>query len=200
MKELSTGNSMVRGALAFAAVSVGAFAVWAFGGIWLHRAVGEGGLYAACAAVFVLLSGFFLAPLVRGPRPMLRVYKAFMPAFLLYAVVWSACWFKLGFGNGEWLASLLGCAIFGWVLGKMLGAKKAYLITIVILFVCHSAGYFAGGWFYGMLPAKASSLGLDKKTTGLLAKLIWGLCFGLGFGAGIGFAFSKFQTPSGPAK
>ena len=187
--------SILRGALGFTIVSVAGFAVWAFGGRWIHAQAGEAGLYAACAIVFVALSGLLLHPLVAAPRRLVRFYKIFIPAFLLYAAVWSACWFKWRFGLGEWLASLLGSAAFAAVLAIAFRNARSLAWAIIVLFALHSAGYFAGGWFYKWSNAASGreTLHISKSAAALVAKLGWGICYGLGFGAGIGAAFHRLQ-------
>ena len=196
----SAGCAMARGAIGFSLVSLAGFSVWTFGGNWFYRHAGEGGLYLACAVVFIALSGICLQSLV-GSKPRLVVaYKTFIPAFLAYAVIWSVCWFVLKFGAGEWLGSLAGCAVFALVLRQLLKAKAARLgLAILVLFLAHSAGYFAGSLCYSAArhpPAFLSSLG--KRQMGLLAKTLWGLCYGLGFGAGIGYAYHTFQREERP--
>ncbi len=173
--------SILRGALGFGAVSVAAFAVWAFAGKWFHARGGEGAMYAAIAAVFVLLTGLVLHPLAAGPRPILRFTRTFVPAFIAYAAVWCAAWFGLRFGWREWPASLAGTAAFAAVAGAMLGNLRPSVKVAAALFVAHSAGYFLGGQvFYSM-----------KTQAGMM---LWGLLYGLGFGAGIGYAFHAFQA------
>src|SRR6188472_4305179 len=93
-------ESVLRGTIGFAIVSLCGFSVWAFAGNWFHRNVGEAGLYAVSALVFVALAGLLLHPLVLGENRVARFYKAFVPAFFAYAFVWSACWFLLKFGRG----------------------------------------------------------------------------------------------------
>jgi hypothetical protein len=189
---------MLQGSLRFAIVSLAGFAVWAFGGKWFQTHLGEAGLYAACTVVFLGGSGLLLSPLVEGPGAFKRFYAVFIPAFFAYAFVWCAAWFILHFGLGEWLGSFLGttafAAIIGWRLRNLRGLGKAMLV----LFVCHSAGYFLGGrlmhWLFGP-TASAMFAGLSKYQIGVLAKLSWGLLYGLGFGAGIGYAFHMFQHP-----
>lgn len=178
----------VRGALGFAAVSVAAFSVWAFGGKWLRDHGGDPALYAAIAAVFLGLTGALLHPLVRGPRSFVRFTRVFVPAFFAYAAGWCMAWFALGLGRGEWLGSLAGSAAFALVAGGMLGNLRAFPRAGGALFVGHSAGYFAGGpLFYAVKSGHA-----------VLGMLGWGLLYGLGFGAGIGYAFFVFQ--GAPAK
>lgn len=188
-KEAGPAASVVRGSLGFAAVSLAAYAVWAFAGKWLTQHLKEGGFYAVDAAVFLGLSGLVLHPLVSGPGRVRRFLTAFVPAFLAYAGAWCGAWFALGFGWGEWLGSLGGCFAFALVAGAVLGNLRPLARTTLALFVGHSAGYFLGG------PLHYHS-GPGYRILGILG---WGLLYGLGFGAGIGYAFHAFcrRDPSG---
>lgn len=170
-------HSILRGGIGFAVVSVAAFAVWAFGDRAFTRLGGEAGLYAACTVVFVALSGLLLHRLVAGPGSLGRFYRIFIPAFVAYAVAWCAGWFALGMGAGEWLGSAAGSAVFAGVVAWSLGNARAWPLGALVLFIAHSAGYFLGGEMY--YPS-------DRQ---VMAKLLWGLVYGLGFGAGIGFVF-----------
>jgi hypothetical protein len=181
--------SILRGGLGFAAVSVAAFAVWAYGGAWLSAHLKEAGFYAVDAAVFLALSGLALHPLVRGPRSFRRFLTVFVPAFLAYAVTWCGIWFALRFGLGEWLASLGGCLAFALVVGGFLGNRRSLPAVVVVLFATHSAGYFLGG------PLHYQS-GPEHRVLGILG---WGLAYGLGFGTGIGYAFHTFQRKASDA-
>lgn len=176
-------KSIVRGSLGFAAVSLAAYAVWAFAGKALHARLGEGGFYAVVAVVFLGLSGLALHKLVDGPHSFRRFLKVFVPAFIAYAAAWCACWFGLGGVKGEWLGSLAGTAAFAAVSGALLGNLRPFLKVALVLFVSHSAGYFLGG------PAYEAVKG-EWRVPAILA---WGLLHGLGFGAGIGYAFHAFQ-------
>jgi hypothetical protein len=189
----SCWRAVLHGAIGFALVSLGGFSVWAFGGRWFYRNVGEVGLYVACAAVFIGLAGRFMSPLVDGPRPVSRFHKAFVPAFLAYAIVWSVCWFALHTGLGEWLGSLLGSVIFALVFGKMLGSTTGWVTVAMVLFVGHSAGYFLGSLFYSAKSTLPFISELARRQIALIGQLGWGLLYGLGFGAGIGFALHRFQ-------
>jgi len=185
----------MTGGLGFTIVSAGGFGVWAFAGKWFNSHGGEAGLYAACTIVFLGLSGLLLHPLIEGERRVIRFFKVFVPAFLLYAIAWCACWFAWRFGKGEWLGSFVGCVVFALVLAKAFNNWRALPLLIFVLFVLHSAGYFAGDWAYkhlkpGATPALDS---LSKQTIGTLAKLSWGICYGAGFGLGIGYAFFASQ-------
>jgi len=187
--------AIVRGTISFTIVSLAGFSVWAFAGGWFYKNVGEAGLYAACAIVFMGLAGLLMHPLLQGGNRLGRFYKAFIPAFFIYAVVWSVCWFALKFGPGEWLGSFLGCAAFALVLGKMLTSTQGLWKVVVVLFLAHSAGYFLGGIAYGAMRTPPEFLqGLSRGQRGLIAKMLWGLFYGLGFGAGIGYAFHQFQN------
>ena len=194
----SAWSSVLRGSLGFAAVSLAGFSVWAFAGRWFHENAGEAGLYAACAVVFLGLSGLLLHPLLRGPGSLIRFYKVFIPAFMAYAVVWCAAWFVWKFGAGEWVGSLAGSLVFTTLVGWSLGNLRSWGRVAIVMFLAHSTGYFLGGklmyWMIG--PGGADMFtGISKTQISLMAKLGWGLLYGLGFGAGLGYAFFVFQNP-----
>lgn len=174
-------SSVLRGSLGFAAVSVAAFAVWAFGAGWFDDHGGTLAMYAGCAAVFVGLSGALLHPLLTGPGAVGRFYKTFIPAFLAYAVAWCVAWFLMLDRAGEWLGSAAGCLAFAAVLALMMRHARALLPVTLVLFVLHSAGYFAGGILY------------EDFMHSVTGRLVWGLAYGLGFGAGIGHAYWAMQ-------
>lgn len=176
--------AMLHGAWRFALVGVAAFAVWAFAGGWLTRQAGEGGLYAACALAFVVLAGVLLAPLVRGPRRVLRCHLVFVPAFVAYAVAWSACWFLWPSRLGEWSGAAAGSVLFVGVAAWRFGCWRGVPLAIAVFFVAHLGGYLVGGWAMDALAH------VGQVRAGMLA---WGLCYGLGFGAGIGCVFARLQ-------
>jgi hypothetical protein len=188
MRSLSLVRDVTHGALSFALVSIAAFSVWAFGAGFFRNIGGELSMYAAIAAVFLGLSGLLLWPLADGVK---RFYKAFLPAFFIYAVLWCVAWFGLKGRAGEWSGALMGCIAFTWISMKMLGNTRGWLVAALALFVLHTAGYFAGDWaMYDFWLADR----IDKKPSReavLAAKLSWGLCYGLGFGAGIGWVFHR---------
>jgi hypothetical protein len=195
---LTLSRAVSRGSIGFALVSLGGFAVWAFGGRWFAARLGEGGMYAVCAIVFLGLSGLFLHPLVQGPRALWRFYKAFVPAFVAYAVVWSMAWFTMGFGAGEWIGSVLGTIVFAALVARSLGSYRSFIVVCVVLFVTHSFGYFIGGelYYWSHKPAAADLLGsLSRWQRTVGGRMAWGLLYGLGFGAGMGYAFFQFQVP-----
>ena len=162
-------RDILRGSIGFAAVSVAAFSVWAFGPL-------KGtAMYAGVAAVFVVLTGFALHRLASSPR---LFAKAFIPAFVAYAVVWSAIYLSFRFKGRDYLAIAAGCAAFTAILAAVLGGRRAWLKAWLVTTVAHAAGYWLGGVVcYGVF-------GHDK-----LGMLAWGVGYGLGFGAGIGYSF-----------
>ena len=180
--------SMVRGGLGFAAVSTAAFAVWVFGGGWFHSHGGELAMYGGCCAVFLLLSGLLLHPLLEGQGRIWRFYRIFIPAFLAYAIAWCGGWFWWGAGVGEWIGSLAGTLAFTMVMAAMLKGWRRWWLSALVMFVGHSAGYFGG--------AEVCNQSLHSKGS----ELVWGLLYGLGFGAGIGYAFALMQRPCEPEK
>jgi hypothetical protein len=193
---------MIRGSIGFGIVGLAAFSIWAFGGKWFQNHLGETGLYGACALVFIALSGLLLHPLLGGSGSPLRFYTIFIPAFLAYAIIWCTAWFVLRFGPGEWLGSLLGTAAFVAVVSWRLRNFRGFIQTSLIVFGLNSAGYFLGGYLmHWMLSPGGSAIfsGLSKPGLLVLAKLAWGLLYGLGFGAGIGYAFHAVQKKEGRA-
>jgi hypothetical protein len=191
---VSVNRAIVQGAIRFAVVSVAAFLVWALGGRWFYARGGEAGLYAAVALVFIALSALLLHPLLERRGSLRRFYTLFVPAFVAYAAVWCAFWFAFRFGWGEWLGSLGGSVVFCAVVGAALRNLRPLLAASAVLFVTHSAGYFAGGWaMHELTGAARFGSGSSGAAVALLAKLVWGLLYGLGFGAGLGYAFFAFQ-------
>lgn len=191
-------HSVLQGAWRFAIVSVAGFAVWAFAGNWFRAHGVEVGLYAATTVVFMGLAGLLMHPLVNGRRPIARFYGVFVPAFLAYAVVWCSFWFLMHFGVGEWLGSITGSfafvAVAGWRFGNVPPVPK----VSVVFFVAHSLGYFAGGKLMQFLTSPVGAElfnAMTKAQLGTVAKLSWGVVYGLGFGAGIGYAFYALQKP-----
>jgi len=166
---------VLRGSLGFAAVSVAAFSVWAFGPL-------KGpAMYAAVAVAFLLLSGVALSPLARPKR---RFLPAFLPAFTLYAVAWCAAWFFLTFKGRDYVGIAAGGALFTAVLAAVLGGRRAWLRATLVLVAAHALGYWLGG------------VACYAEGHGKLGMLAWGLGYGLGFGAGIGYVFHAFQAAS----
>ena len=166
-------RDLLLGAVGYAACSLAAYSVWAFGHAWFSAHGGDRLLYPAVAALFLLLPGFILHPLAGGRG---RFLKAYVPAFLAYAAVWCAVWFLLRFEHRDWLASALGSAAFVSVTAAVFRNGHGLPQAMIALFLLHSAGYFAGEQAYLAL----------RGTSGMLA---WGFLHGLGFGAGLALTF-----------
>lgn len=175
----SVGASLTRGMIGFTVVSVAGFVPWAVFGKWFRTHGGEAEMYAACAAVFILLTGPLLHRLIIGPGSMSRFYKLFAPSFALYSVAWIVSWMKLGGHTGSVVGLLSGTVIMGVMMAAAFDAWGAVVKVVAALFVLNSAGYFIGG------EAEAALI----KQHALTAKLLWGVFYGLGFGAGLGLAF-----------
>jgi hypothetical protein len=124
----------------------------------------------------------------------------FVPAFCAYAAAWCAAWFALGFGLGEWLGSFLGSMAFAAVIGLGFGNFSCFFKASVVLFICHSAGYFLGAELMRAAGRASGLVSLSKPTLNLLGKLGWGAIYGVGFGAGIGYVFHCLQKPTATAQ
>lgn len=191
-------ESVLRGAIGFTLVSLGGFAPWVLAGRWFYRNVGEAGLYAACAIVFIGLSGWLLHRLIIGPGSVIRFYQLFSLAFAAYAIAWTVGWMTLGGVAGGLVGLLAGTVAMGVILAFGFAAREASPMIVAILFLTNSAGYFIGEWAHNALNAlqtgQALGITLDSRTRAMLAKAAWGLFYGIGFGAGIGFAFHACQV------
>lgn len=175
----SPGASLTRGMVGFTVVSVAGFVPWAVFGRWFHQNGGEAGMYAACAAVFLLLTGPLLHGLIIGPGSMARFYKLFGLSFTLYSVAWVVGWMKLRGDTGSIVGLLSGTAIMGVMMAAAFDAWGSVVKVTAALFLLNSAGYFVGG------VAEAALI----KQHALTAKLLWGVFYGIGFGAGLGLAY-----------
>jgi len=171
-------ESVMRGIIGFTLVSVAGFSPWAIFDRWFHAA-GEAGLYVACTAVFILLSGPCLHRLIIGPGSLSRFYKLFSVAFVAYAVAWVAFWMWLRADAGIIAGLFAGTAAMGAILAFAFDAHRATWKIILALFVLNALGYHAGGWIEGKLAIQHRLAGM----------LLWGVCYGIGFGAGLGVAF-----------
>jgi hypothetical protein len=194
----SLAESVLRGIIGFTIVSVAGFAPWALGGRVLHHAVGEIGMYAACALVFVALSGLLLHRLIIGPGSVVRFYLLFTAAFMSYAACWTVAWMVLRGNLGSLVGLLLGTAVMAWMLVRAFDALGDFLKVAAALFALNAIGYFAGGWAEaGIARLKTIhifGLTVDHRSTLSIAMLSWGVCYGIGFGAGLGLAFYFCQA------
>ena len=197
-KPPSLAASVLRGAIGFTIVSVAGFAPWAVFGRWFHRIGGEVGMYAACAVVFIGLSGVLLHRLIIGPGSLPRFYKLFSMSFAAYSAGWIAGWMVLRGHPGSLAGLFAGTAVMGWMMARAFDARDATVKIITILFVSNTLGYFIGGWVEGgVMGMKEMTLfgaTVPKRMQMRAAMLLWGVCYGIGFGAGLGWAFHRCQA------
>lgn len=191
-------QSLFIGGVGFGLVGLAAFAVWAIGGKALTQAVGELGLYAVCALVFVGLAGIVFGQLVIGPGGTRRIYGLFTLAFVTYSVVWTAAWFGLrGTLAAEVAGAVLGSAAMAGLLAWGFGTTREVLRMVAALILFNSLGYFLGEVWWRWLPGEggAQLLGslFNRPQRALLAMLGWGGLFGAFFGAGVGYAIYRCQ-------
>ena len=179
-------------------VSVAGFAPWAFAGRDLHHAVGEVGLYLACAVVFIGLSGAVLHRLIIGPGSLWRFYALFAFAFTAYSVSWIIGWMALRGNVGSLTGLLLGTSVMGWLLVHAFDSRNELLKVVAPLFILNALGYFAGGWVEGYVASmpgdRLLGFAVTRHERMRVAMLLWGVCYGLGLGAGLGLAFFYCQA------
>ena len=182
---LTLGASLIRGAISFTILSIAGFVPWAVFGLPLKRALGEAGMYAVCAAVFIALSGPLMHRLIMGAGSLSRFYKVFTLAFIPYSIAWTIGWIALRGHVDDHARSVIGLLAGAIVMGPILAAAfdalSSALKVIVIIFLSNAAGYFLGGIVEAAVP-------------GIPGKLLWGVFYGLGLGAGLGWAFHECQT------
>lgn len=186
----------VWAAVRFSAVSIGAFGIWALEGGWFKTRGGEPAMYAVIAAFFIGVSGLLLHPLLgKTEGSLIRFYKAFVPAFFVYAILWSAAWFALGAGVGEWLGAAAGSVALALIARRILGWRdgaRTLAVMVVGVLLLHNAGYFVGSRSMAWLVGKARSYprGSEAREAWVFrAKISWGFFYGLGLGAGLGLVF-----------
>jgi hypothetical protein len=180
----SLAASVGRGMLGFTVVSVAGFVPWAVFGRWFYRHLGEAGLYAVCALVFIGLSAPLMHRLIMGPGSLGRFFKLFSLSFAVYSAAWIGGWLALRGHSGSLAGLLAGTAVMGVMLAHAFGAWNQVLKVVAALFLLNSAGYFLGGVVEGALIRQHA----------LTAMLLWGVFYGLGFGAGLGLAFHLCQS------
>jgi hypothetical protein len=176
----SLGASILRGVLGFTVLSVAGFLPWVAG---LGKRIGTPGMYAACAAVFIGLSGPLLHRLIVGPGSLSRFYKLFGLGFALYAAAWVGAYMGLRGHLGSIFGLFAGTALMGGLFAVAFDERRAALPSILALFVLNVAGYYLG---WGVESAVV-------KTSLPTAMLLYGVCYGAGLGAGLGLAFHFCQ-------
>jgi hypothetical protein len=185
-------ESVVRGALGFTVVSILGFAPWALAGSWFYRNLGEAGLYAVCALVFIGAAGPLMHRLILGPGSLPRFYALFATIFTAYSAAWITGWMALGGHPGSVAGLLAGTALMGAMLARAFGCPGETLKLITALFISNAAGYFLGGILEGIVARRGA--GDVPGAQMVFAKTLWGVCYGVGFGAGLGWAFHQCQA------
>lgn len=181
----SLGRSLLVGALGFGLVSLCVFATVAFAERWMYARLGLPGAYLVWTALFILLGGGALGPLVVTGRWRLpKFYLLFAAAFFAYAAGWVGAYFLLRGAAGEWVGSLAGSLLMGAVFAVGFGAARKWLNLAGVLFVANSAGYFLGS-------------ALNDSVGGRAGMLLWGVAYGLGLGAGLGAVLHLAQGRPG---
>lgn len=190
--------SLLGGGIGFTLVAIAGFAPWALAGRWFREAVGELGMYLACAGVFVALSGLALHRLVIGPGALARFAILFTFAYLAYAALWIAAWMTLH-GNAGSLTGLAGgCLAMGWILCRAFTARGVLVRVVAALLVGNLLGYYGGGYaealVAGLSAPGVAVIAYEKARPTALAMLSWGACYGIGVGAGLGAALHLCQA------
>lgn len=180
----SLGASLRRGMIGFTLVSVAGFVPWAVFGQRLRMQLGEAGMYAVCTLVFLALTSPLLHRLIIGPGSVSRFYKLFGIAFTAYSGAWIACWMALGGHLGSIAGLAAGTMVMACMLVAAFDALRIIVKVFLALFVLNTIGYFVGDL------SEAALL----KEHALVAKLSWGVFYGIGLGAGLGLAFHFCQA------
>ncbi len=174
-------QSVLVGTLGFTSVSVLMYGLWAVAGGWLQQTLGELLFYAVLAVGFMAGGGAVFKPILIGAN-LGRFYVLFVGSFLLYAVIWTVCWFQMR-AAGEWLATVLGPAAMAALFAWAFGAGNQALRCAAVLILGHTIGYFLGSWLFAWEPLR-NRLGM----------VLWGVTYGAGFGAGISYVLHVCQT------
>jgi hypothetical protein len=177
----SLRRSLLTGGLGFCLASLCVFATVAFAERWMYARLGLYGAYLAWTALFILLGGGVLGSLVVGRWRLPRFYALFGLAFFAYAVGWVGSYFALRGAAGEWVGSLAGSLLMGFVLAAGFGVARSALNHSAVLFVAHSVGYFLGS-------------ALNDFVGGRGGMMLWGASYGLCLGAGLGAVLHLAQT------
>jgi len=177
---VSLPRALLIGTGGFTLASVIVYGFWSVAGATVQGAIGKAGFYGACAVLFVVLGSVLLKPLARISFPQFAMIYG--GAFFGYALCWCLAWFLVGGRAGEWLGSFAGSLAFCLVLAASFRTWSSLIVSTLVLFVGHSAGYFLGGVAYERIS--------------VLPQIAWGLFYGLGTGVGIGYAFYKVQRRS----
>ena len=182
----SLARSVLTGSLGFGAVSLCVFATVAYAEAWMYAQLGLIGAYLAWTILFILLGGGALGSIVVRLWQLPRFYLLFAAAFFSYAAGWVVAYFLMPGIVGEWIGSLVGSFLMGFVIAALFGVARSKFSLSAILFVANSLGYFLGS-------------AVNDYFEGRAGMLLWGLIFGLFLGAGLGAALHFAQIRGLPA-
>jgi hypothetical protein len=175
-------------ALLFTLAAIASFSVWAFGS-GLYQS--EIGLYSLCAIVFLGFGGLALTP---GQEPSGWRYRflfaaRFAAGFAAYAMIWSITWFTFRNSFGEILGSFFGyLALVSILRPAAVREGRGLTNTTAVVFLWATLGYYAGEFAHEALQNRGSvpvELPLSPGGRATLARLGWGLFYGLGLGYGL---------------
>jgi hypothetical protein len=177
----------------FTLVAVASFSLWALGTSIFPS---EYALYAGCAVVFLGFGGLALTPgtIVSGAPARIRFAGLFAGGFVLYSILWSVCWFQFHNTFGEVLGSFLGLIPLIALLKRYFPERQSLWTGVAVAFLWHTLGYYFGGFAYAAFQGKGVlplPLPFDRETTVTLARLSWGLFYGLGLGFGLSLLLQR---------
>ncbi len=178
----------------FTLVTLLSFSIWAFGSRIFNS---EPSLYAMCALVFLGLGGLALTPgsILETKKDVAGFCIRFAVGFAAYAFLWSISWFTFRDTFGEILGSFLGLLTIIAILRRETTSTRPLLTATAVVFLWHTLGYYTGGLTYQALQGRGQlgiQLPFEPNSIVTLARLSWGLFFGLGFGIGL---VSLIQRP-----
>ncbi len=163
-------------------------------------------MYAVCAAVLLGLGGFALVPFsgITGSKRIANWILAFGCGIASYAFLWSVAWFTFRNTFGEIVGSTIGIFALVTILKKWMRFRFPFTGVFATMFFWHTLGYYTGGFAYDCLQGRGPfGIDLDATRTQIatLARLSWGLFYGLGFGAGLSYLLqTSRQSSERPSK
>lgn len=180
----------------FTIVTLLSFSIWAFGS---RVFTSEPSLYAACALVFLGLGGLALTPgsILETKKDIASFCLRFAVGFAAYAFLWSISWFTFQDTFGEVLGSFVGLLAMMTLLRREAACSHSILTATAVAFLWHTLGYYTGGLTYQALQGRGQlgiQLPFEPSTIVTLARLSWGLFFGLGFGIGLASLIQRPRT------
>jgi len=177
----------------FCIVSLIAFSLWAFPLTFLR---GAAKLYPAIALVFILGGAPSMLPAFRqnnGSVGQVKYLLLFWPAFIVFAAGWWIFWEIFLNHIGEVFGSFLGLA--GMILVFKFGFRttRSWGTLTAIAFTWYTVTYYLSEFSYTELKTLNGSWAVP------LARLSWGLFFGIGMGTALAFVTDSLRSKKSPA-